>query len=216
MNHKKLVTGPEHAAATILLAHGAGGAMDSRWMEDMSAALMQNGFQVVRFEFEYMAAHRTTGKRSPPPRAERLQDEFMTVVEEFGSRANLLIGGKSIGGRVASMIADDLLDKGAIAGLVCLGYPFHPIGKPETLRTAHLTDLRTPTLICQGTRDAFGSKEEVQSYDLSGSIELNWLEDGDHDFKPRKAKTGLTVADNIGTAARRASTWARGLDQAKA
>lgn len=216
MSHKKIVTGPEHAAATILLAHGAGGTMDTRWMEDMSGALTRNGFQVVRFEFEYMAARRITGKRSPPPRAEHLQDEFMTVVEEFGSRANLLIGGKSMGGRVASMIADDLLDKGAIAGLVCLGYPFHPIGKPEALRTAHLTDLRTPTLICQGTRDAFGSKEEVQSYDLSGSIELKWLEDGDHDFKPRKAETGLTVADNIGIAAQRVSTWARGLRQSKA
>lgn len=216
MSHKKLVTGPEHAAATILLAHGAGGAMDTQWMEDMSGALTRNGFQVVRFEFEYMAARRTTGKRSPPPRAERLQDEFMEVVEEIGRPANLLIGGKSMGGRVASMIADDLLDKGAIAGLVCLGYPFHPIGKPEALRTAHLTHLRTPTLICQGTRDAFGSKEEVSSYDLSGSIVLDWLDDGDHDFKPRKAKTGLTVADNLVTAAQCVNSWARGLGRSNA
>lgn len=216
MSHEKLVTGPENATATILLAHGAGGAMDTQWMEDMSGALEQNGFQVVRFEFDYMAARRTTGKRSPPPRAERLQDEFREVVEEIGNQTTLLIGGKSMGGRVASMIADDLLDKGVIAGLVCLGYPFHPIGKPEALRTAHLADLRTPALICQGTRDAFGSKEEVQSYDLSGSIVLNWLEDGDHDFKPRKAMTGLTVADNLVTAAQRVSMWARGLGPSKA
>ena len=215
MNHEKLVTGPENAAATILLAHGAGGAMDTQWMEDMSGALTQNGFQVVRFEFEYMAARRLTGKRSPPPRAERLQEEFVEVVEGLNGYANLLIGGKSMGGRVASMIADNLLEKGAIAGLVCLGYPFHPIGKPEALRTAHLRDLRTPTLICQGTRDALGSKEEVQSYELSGAIDMNWLEDGDHDFKPRKAKTGLTVADNLVTAAQRVGTWARGFRQSQ-
>lgn len=190
--------------------------MDTQWMEDMSGALTQNGFRVVRFEFEYMAARRLTGKRSPPPRAERLQEKFMAVVEEFGGHVNLLIGGKSMGGRVASMIADDLLEQGTIAGLVCLGYPFHPIGKPEALRTAHLADLRTPTIICQGTRDAFGSKEEVQAYDLSPSITVNWLEDGDHDFKPRKVETGLTLANNLTAAAQSVGAWAQRFKQAKA
>ena len=96
-----------------------------------------------------------------------------------------------MGGRVASMIADE----SDVAGVVCFGYPFHPPGKPESLRTAHLVDLRTPTLICQGTRDPFGHREEVEAYSLSASIRVHWLVDGDHGLKPRK-KSGRTEADN--------------------
>lgn len=185
--------------------------MDTQWMEDMSDAMVRNGLQVIRFEFDYMASRRTDGKRSPPPRANRLQSEFEAVVSEIGKHQKLLIGGKSMGGRIASMIADDLYQQGIAAGLVCLGYPFHPVGKAEVLRTAHLAELRTPTLICQGTRDLFGSREEVASYDLSKQISLHWLEDGDHDFKPRKAITGLTLADNLDAAAVRVASWAAAL-----
>lgn len=211
MSHEKLVTGPDHAAATILLAHGAGGAMDTQWMEDMSSALARNGLQVIRFEFDYMASRRISGKRSPPPRADRLLGEFQSVTNEIGKHQKLLIGGKSMGGRIGSMIADDLYQNGVVAGLVCLGYPFHPVGKAEVLRTAHLSDLLTPALICQGTRDPFGSREEVASYDLSKQISMHWLEDGDHDFKPRKGITGRTLADNIDDAAARVASWANAL-----
>ena len=103
-----------------------------------------------------------------------------------------MIGGKSMGGRIASMVADDA----AVRGVVCLGYPFHPPGKLEKTRTNHLENLRTPTLILQGTRDSFGSPEEVRGYKLSSAIRIEWLEDGDHSFKPR-ARSGRTEADNV-------------------
>ena len=81
-------------------------------------------------------------------------------------------------------------------GVVCLGYPFHPPGKPEKTRTGHLKNLRTPTVILQGTRDSFGLPEEVGGYKLSSAIRIEWIEDGDHSFKPR-ARSGRTEADNI-------------------
>jgi predicted alpha/beta-hydrolase family hydrolase len=116
-----------------------------------------------------------------------------------------------MGGRVASMIADEAFAAGRIAGLLCLGYPFHPPGKPESLRTAHLEGLKTPALICQGTRDIFGSREEVAGYRLSDRIEIFWLEDGDHDLRPRKAVTGLTAADHMKTMATAVPAWAERL-----
>lgn len=211
MSDMTLVTGPDNAKASIILAHGAGAPMDSKWMDAMCEALSQEGLQVIRFEFAYMAARRTTDKRSPPPRAERLQDEYKCVVSQVGKRNRIVIGGKSMGGRVASMIADELHEDGLISGLLCLGYPFHPIGKPDVLRTAHLAQLQTPALICQGTRDEFGSRGEVTSYALSKTIEVSWLEDGNHDFKPRKAVSGLTQEDNMGGAAKKIASWAAGL-----
>lgn len=208
MPHDFLVTGPEDAHVTVVLAHGAGGAMDTTWMKTMSAALSDKGLRIVRFEFDYMATRRSSEKRAPPPRAEVLKQEFEAVIDELGSMGRVVIGGKSMGGRVASMIADDLRDAGKISGLLCLGYPFHPIGKPDNLRTAHLEDMKTPTLICQGTRDFFGSREEVPSYKLSDKIEILWLDDGDHDFRPRKAVSGRTAAEHISTAADHVAEWA--------
>lgn len=211
MPHNLLITGPQDAKITIVLAHGAGGAMDTTWMENMSFALSERGLRVVRFEFDYMSARRSTGKRSPPPRAELLKQEYETVVDELGSLGSVVIAGKSMGGRVASMIADEFHDTGKISGLLCLGYPFHPIGKPYSLRTAHLAEMKTPTLICQGTRDLFGSREEVSGYMLSKMIEILWLEDGDHDFRPRKAISGLTTAEHVTTIANHVGTWTAAL-----
>ena len=116
-----------------------------------------------------------------------------------------------MGGRVASMIADELFEADRIAGLLCVGYPFHPIGKPEKLRTEHLKSLQTPTLICQGTRDLFGSKDEVGDYDLSPAIQLSWFEDGDHDLKPRKRISGFTHEDHINAMGVAVSTWIDGV-----
>lgn len=185
-----LFDGPENANATLLLAHGAGAPMDSAGMTKLAATLAGAGFRVARFEFAYMAARRT-GARRPPPKAETLIPEYRTAVAALAARGKLIIGGKSMGGRVASMVADELHAQGAIAGLLCLGYPFHPMGKPDMLRTAHLAKLRTPALIAQGTRDAFGTRKEVAGYDLSKQIELLWLEDGDHDLRPRKSVSGF-------------------------
>src|SRR6187431_3000483 len=147
------------ARATFLFSHGAGAAMDSAGMNDLTVLLVERGIRVVRFEFGYMAARRE-GVRKPPPRAETLAGEYRDAVAAVQDRP-LFIGGRSMGGRVASLVADELYDAGTIAGLVCLGYPFHPPAKPEQLRTAHLEHLRTPTLICQGTRDEFGTIDEV-------------------------------------------------------
>ena len=196
-----LFDGPEDARFTILLAHGAGAPMDSASMNATAKALAAAGIRVARFEFSYMAARRT-GTRRPPPRAESVMPEYIAAVDDLGPTPGpLLIGGKSMGGRVASMVADALFEARRIAGLVCLGYPFHPPGRPTQLRTAHLKGLKTPTLIVQGTRDEFGVPDEVKTYDLSPSIELLWLEDGDHDLKPRKAISGFTTAQHLKTLA---------------
>lgn len=201
-----MITGSDNAFATILLAHGAGAPMDSAGMTGITEALAGAGFRVARFEFGYMAARRS-GQRKPPPKAELLQDEYRNAIDVLGTSGPLIIGGKSMGGRVASMVADELLADGRIAGLLCLGYPFHPPAKPQQLRTAHLEALRTPTLICQGTRDPFGTRDEVASYSLSPSIEILWLEDGDHDLKPRRTISGYSAADHLATVAEATRDW---------
>jgi predicted alpha/beta-hydrolase family hydrolase len=205
-----LFDGPDDAGTRLLLAHGAGAPMDSAGMTAMALALGNAGFRVARFEFAYMAARRTGG-RGGPPRAEKVMPEYVAAVEALGAGAPLVVGGKSMGGRVASMVSDQLLAAGKIVGLLCLGYPFHPPGRPEQLRTAHLEALRTPALICQGTRDPFGTREEVAGYALSEQIELFWVEDGDHDLKPRKAVTGLSAAEARAAVVGRTRSWADAL-----
>jgi predicted alpha/beta-hydrolase family hydrolase len=205
-----LFDGPEDAAVTILLAHGAGAPMDSASMTATAKALAAAGFRVACFEFAYMAARRY-GHRKPPPRAETVNPEYVAAVEALGPKGPLIIGGKSMGGRVASMVADELHAAGKIAGLLCLGYPFHPPAKPEQLRTKHLAGLKTPTLICQGTRDEFGTREEVAGYVLSDQIEILWLEDGDHDLKPRKSVSGFSTADHLKTLAETVADWTKTL-----
>ena len=207
MHDKFLFDGPEDAPVTILLAHGAGAPMDSASMTAVARALAAAGFRVARFEFGYMASRRKLGVRKPPPRAEKLNPEYVAAVSELGATGPLIIGGKSMGGRVASMIADDLHSAGKVAGLLCLGYPFHPPGKPDQLRTKHLAGLTTPALICQGTRDEFGTREEVSGYALAHKIKLLWLEDGDHDLKPRKSVSGFTAADHLRTLAAAVTEW---------
>ena len=187
---------PDSYSATLVLGHGAGAAMDSAGMNDAARAIAGRGIRVVRFEFAYMAGRRE-GVRKPPPRAESLQGEYRDVVCRVTVDGPVFIGGRSMGGRVASMVADELHAAGSVRGLVCLGYPFHPPGKPEQLRTAHLEHLTTPALIVQGTRDEFGTRDEVSGYALSPSIELVWLEDGDHGLRPRKSVSGFTYAQHL-------------------
>lgn len=205
-----LTNEPAEAPATILLAHGAGAAMYSPGMTMIAEALAGAGLAVIRFEFAYMA-NRREGTRRPPPRAERLMSEYIAAVELLEAHGPLIIGGKSMGGRVASMVADELYAQDKIAGLLCLGYPFHPTNKPETLRTAHLKALETPTLIFQGTRDPFGTEDEVPAYDLSEAIRIHWLPDGDHDLKPRKRISGFSHADHMATMACETLDWTRSL-----
>ncbi|MEW5250312.1 alpha/beta family hydrolase [Microbulbifer sp. 2201CG32-9] len=186
------------ARARFLFAHGAGAPMDSEFMRVISAGLSAHGVEVWRFEFPYMAARRSGGPRRPPNPMPQLLDSLRGFVERADTSAEgipLLIGGKSLGGRVASLLADELYAEERIAGLVCFGYPFHPRGKPDQLRTAHLRALNCPTLVLQGSRDPLGSRGEVAGYDLSAALGFRWLEDGDHDFRPRIA-SGFTQGEH--------------------
>ena len=190
-----IYNGPKNAKTTIVLTHGAGAPMDTPFMDVFADGLASRGFRVARFEFPYMAERRTGGPKRPPNKAEVLLDTWNAVIERLGNK-NLIIGGKSMGGRMASMVADDAGVLGLVGGLVCLGYPFHGAGKvANEKRIGHLVKLKTPTLICQGTRDTLGNIDEVKGYKLSPAIELCWLEDGDHGFKPRK-KSGRNEQQN--------------------
>jgi uncharacterized protein len=185
---------PAAPHARLLLAHGAGAAMDTPFMNRMAEGLCAADIEVWRFEFPYMAGRRAGGSKRPPDRQPVLLDSWRDCIQ--GARVNwsgpLFIGGKSMGGRMASLLADEE----AIDGLVCLGYPFHPPGKPDKLRTDHLRNLRTPSLIIQGSRDPLGNRTEVADYTLAPSIQLYWLEDGDHDLKPR-VKSGFTHEQHL-------------------
>jgi predicted alpha/beta-hydrolase family hydrolase len=189
------IDGPSDAAHTLVLAHGAGGPMDSPFMNRVASGVAALGARVVRFEFPYMARRRASGGRGAPDRPSVLEARWKEVVAELGGGPRLFVGGKSMGGRIASMVADEV----SARGLVCLGYPFHPPGAPAKLRTAHLERLETPTLILQGTRDAFGSREEIAAYRLSPAIRVHYLEGGDHSFKP-PARSGRTEAQNVAEA----------------
>ena len=197
-----LIDGPDDAPATVLLAHGAGAPMDSPFMAAIASGLGRKGWRVVRFEFGYMARMRETGRRQGPDRMPLLQEAFRQQVrleQEAWPQRPLFVGGKSMGGRVASLLVDGLAATAGVRGCLCLGYPFHPPGKPLTLRTEHLAILRAPTLILQGERDPFGKREEVESYALSPQVQVKWIASGDHSFKPTKA-SGLSEAQNWATA----------------
>jgi predicted alpha/beta-hydrolase family hydrolase len=180
-----LFDGPEDGRL-LVLAHGAGAPMDSPFMAVFAKGLGERGLRVARFEFPYMVKRRTEGKRGAPDREAVLLATWREVVAELGGGGRCWIGGKSMGGRMASMVADEL----GVPGLVCLGYPFHAPGRPEKPRVAHLEGMTTDALIVQGTRDQFGTREDVAGYRLSSSIRVHWIEDGDHSLEPRKGVSG--------------------------
>ncbi|MCC2114067.1 MAG: alpha/beta hydrolase, partial [Hyphomicrobiales bacterium] len=173
---------------------------------------------VLRFEFPYMAARRLDGTKRPPPRAEALLPAFaeaVTAATHLADGSPVLIGGKSLGGRVAAMLAGSAHLDPVVVGVVCLGYPFHPPGKPGATRLAPFRDGRHPILICQGERDSFGCRTEVEAYDLPDMIELAWLADGSHDLKPRKS-AGISHTDNMKQAAAAVAEFADRLVSGKA
>ncbi len=192
-----LFDGPKETALTLVLAHGAGAAMDSPFMTAFAQGLGARGIAVARFEFPYMAMRRATGKKRPPDRQLILLQTWREVISRLGARpgsGRLAIGGKSMGGRMASLIAAEGGSQD-IHALVCLSYPFHPAGKPDRLRTGHLAELSLPSLIVQGERDRLGNQAEVQGYALSKAIQFHWCPDGDHDLTPRK-RSGYRQEDN--------------------
>ncbi|WP_296271443.1 alpha/beta family hydrolase [Pseudomonas sp. UBA6323] len=190
---------PQGASSTLILAHGAGAPMDSPFMQHMAQGLAACGVRVVRFEFAYMAQRRIDGRKRPPNAQAQLLQQWRDIHAQVRQRVAgpVAIGGKSMGGRMASLLADEL----GTSALICLGYPFYAAGKPEKPRVAHLAELRTPTLIIQGERDALGNRAAVAGYDLSPAIALHWLQAGDHDLKPLKA-SGFSHEQHLDTAVR--------------
>lgn len=180
----------------VIFAHGAGAPMDSEFMEVVGAKLADIGLEVIRFEFPYMQKRRSDGKKRPPDRAPVLINYFETLISRFDDESTpLFLAGKSMGGRMATMLADHP----AVSEVFVFGYPFHPPGKPEKLRIEHLQELQTTVHIFQGTRDAMGNSEEVNRYNLAKNVKIHWLEDGNHDLKPRKS-SGLTQEEHINSA----------------
>ncbi len=191
--------GPTSSRRIFAFAHGAGVGMDSEFMNFVAVHLGAAGIRVARFEFPYMQKIRTDGKRRPPDRAPKILETWGTVIDALGCE-NLIIGGKSFGGRMASVCAIHQENTGTpVAGCICLGYPFHAPGKPGKVRADHLADIKTPCLILQGDRDPFGTKAEIAGYRLSASINLHFIEDGEHSFIPRKS-SGRTKTENWGSA----------------
>ena len=177
-----IINAPDNPKATLLLAHGAGAGIDTPFMTTIAEGIAGFDITVIRFEFPYMTKARTLGKKQPPNANAVLEQAYQTQIQSSIGLLPLFIGGKSMGGRIASQIADDQ----PICGCICLGYPFHPPGNPAKLRTAHLQQISTPVCILQGTRDPFGHKEEIIHYSLSSKVEMHFLEHGNHSFATRK------------------------------
>ncbi|PKG36957.1 alpha/beta family hydrolase [Psychromonas sp. Urea-02u-13] len=191
--------GPEDGPLFVF-SHGAGAPLTSDFMEQVAVGLANKGIRVARFNYNYMQQRVETGSRRPPERAPKLLAQFDELIKQLNQP--MVIGGKSMGGRMASLLVADPEFSQAhqlIKGVACVGYPFHPQGKPEKLRTEHLPDIKVPLLMVQGDRDKLGSREEVDSYGLPESIQWCWLEDGDHDLKPR-VKSGFKHQQHIETA----------------
>jgi hypothetical protein len=176
---------------TFVFAHGAGAGMDHEFMQSVAKGLAFKGIRVIRFNFPYMIKRAEDGKRRPPDRAPKLLEAYQDIIEQCDAD-KLVIGGKSMGGRMASHLSE--VDK--VAAMACLGFPFHPPGKPEKYKGEHLAELQKPCLILQGERDTFGKREEFADFDLSDSIRVEFIPDGDHSFKPRKS-SGHTEQQNI-------------------
>jgi len=199
---------PTRPWAQLFLAHGAGAGWDHPWLNTMAQHLSEQGVWVRRLEFPYAQQMRETGRCRPPQPVAQLQHYFAELLS-LQRKENLpcFVGGKSMGGRVAAILAAAEASA-AVRGVVAFGYPFHPVRKPESLRLAPLQQSKAPVLVVQGTRDAFGAQDEVLGYALNGNVELVWLEDGDHDFKPRKA-SGLTQPELMKQAAFAAVSFMR-------
>jgi predicted alpha/beta-hydrolase family hydrolase len=170
------------SAAVFVAAHGAGSHRDHRSMLELSAVLREQGFDVVRFNFLY----REKGARAPD-RMPQLQACFRAVADqvrdEVGNR-KLLIGGRSMGARVASMLAAEGF---ACDGLLLFAYPLHPAGRPERLRAAHLPNIRVPVLCFNGTRDALCDRDLMERALKGLSWQMHWLEGADHSFHVLKS-----------------------------
>lgn len=199
-----LIDGEEHSQYTFVFAHGAGAGMDHEFMQSVAKGLAFKGIRVIRFNFPYMIKRAEDGKRRPPDRAPKLLEAYQEVIEQVDA-PKLVIGGKSMGGRMASHLSEH--EK--VVGVACLGFPFHPPGKPDKYKGEHLAELSKPCLILQGERDTFGKREEFPAFDLSDSVSVEFIPDGDHSFKPRKS-SGHTEQQNIALAVEKLAKFIKG------
>jgi hypothetical protein len=191
--------GPKREAdRAVLLAHGAGADMNAAALTVVADALADARIPSLRFDFPY----RRAGRRAPD-RAPVLQLAVREAAADLARRAKLpldrlVLGGRSMGGRIASMVAADADDPITALGLTLLGYPLHPPGKAETLRVEHFPRLRMPVLFVSGTRDAFGTPAELQRHakKIRGPVTFRWIETGDHGFKPLKA-SGISAPEAL-------------------
>ncbi|MHC9244796.1 alpha/beta fold hydrolase [Aeromonas jandaei] len=199
--HEVIREGAVDAPVRILLAHGAGAGMEHTFLAELSRLLAGPDIEVVRFNFPYMSKRAQDGKRRPPDRQPVLLAHWREMVREF-AHPRLFLAGKSMGGRMAAEISDEIYCEMNAAGLLILGYPFHPPARPDRWRGEVLKQIKTPTLLLQGERDTFGSRVELADFPFSSAVSVHWLTDGDHGFKPRKS-SGLCEQDNLQQAASR-------------
>jgi predicted alpha/beta-hydrolase family hydrolase len=196
----------ERAGITLILGHGAGAGQGSGFMVSFATALAARGIETVTFNFLYMEQ----GRRLPDPK-DKLEACYRAVIETVARRqrgGGLAIGGKSMGGRIASQVAAG--DAPDVAGLVLLGYPLHPPAKKEQLRVKHLSAIKVPMLFAQGSRDAFGTPQELRPIleKLKAPAELHEVAGGDHSFKVLKS-AGVTQADVYKAIQDRIDQWLR-------
>ncbi|HWL07755.1 MAG TPA: alpha/beta fold hydrolase [Planctomicrobium sp.] len=195
------IEGPKKAKTCVVLTHGAGESSASTFLSYFAKELVARRHRVVRFDFPYMEERSTKGRRRPPDKEEVLLETWRQVLRQLKDE-KIVIGGKSMGGRMATMIADEC----GVDGVLCLGYPFHPTGRPEKLRIDHLQTLTTPTLIIQGEQDPFGSQDEVTGYSLSESVQIHWVPDGDHAYNVSRG-SDRAHEQNLKNALRSAETF---------
>ena len=195
--------GPKRGSdRAVLLAHGAGADMHAAALTVVADALAAARIPSLRFDFPY----RRAGRRAPD-RPPVLLAAVREAVDELARRTRLpperlVLGGRSMGGRIASLVAGDPDQPVPALGLALLGYPLHPPGNPEKLRVEHFSRLPMPVLFASGTRDAFGTPAELKRHakKVKGAVTFCWVETGDHSFKPLKA-SGLSAADALETVA---------------
>lgn len=183
--------------ARLLLCHGAGAPVQSEFCQLLAQQLAKQHIEVWGFNFAYMQKT-LAGTRQLPPKMPVLMAELAEHISQMPTDLPLVIAGKSMGGRVATLLAASELLSTTVKGVIAFGYPFHP-PKKQNWRTEHFVDLKRPVLVLQGERDPFGSSDELAGKSWP-SIDLKWLQSGDHDFMPLK-KSGMSQQQLIEQAA---------------
>jgi predicted alpha/beta-hydrolase family hydrolase len=194
------------AGITLILGHGAGAGQTHSFMVSFATELAARGIDVVTFNFSY-----TEHGRHVPDKNDKLEECYRAVIETVRNHKKLTqnklaIGGKSMGGRIASQVAAS--GAGDLAGLVFLGYPLHPPGNPEKLRSKHLPDIKAPILFVQGSRDSFGTPDELRPIikNMKTRAKLYVVESGDHSFKVPKS-AGVTQEEVYRTVIDEIARW---------